>query len=362
MTRPLKKPSPDFPLTPHSQGYYVKRIQGKMHYFGDRWGDPYAALRDYEFKRPYLEAGLEPPKQCGMTLREGLERFLQAKEQLVAAGELTSRSFDDYRTQCKSILRVIDGSRGIATLLPTDFSRLRESFRGNPTTINNYVVRSRVAFNWIASTQGITFNYGQQFKKPSLKTLRKHRNQQPKKLFTPAEITMLVEAAAPQMKAMILLGVNCGFGNTDCGTINIDSLELDGGWHNHARPKTGVERRAHLWPETVAAIEEVVGTRTTGLAFRTKYGNPWSTDCKSSPISAEFRKTAKALGVKRTFYDLRRTFQTIGDNSLDPVAVKSIMGHVDGSMSGVYRQAVPDLRLKAVSDVVHDWLYKSKDA
>ncbi len=126
-------------------------------------------------------------------------------------------------------------------------------------------------------------------------------------------------------------------------------------------PKLALSVRARLWPETIAAIQEVIGTRTSGLVFITKYGNAWSTDSKSSPISAEFRKVASSLGITRTFYDLRRTFQTVGDNSLDPVAVKSIMGHIDGSMSGVYRQAVPDIRLQAVADVVHRWLYP-KDA
>ncbi len=91
-----------------------------MHYFGERWGNPFDALRDYEFKRPYLEAGLEPPTQGGMSLREGLERFLQAKEKLIATAELTARSFQDYKAECKFILSVIDGARGITTLLPTD--------------------------------------------------------------------------------------------------------------------------------------------------------------------------------------------------------------------------------------------------
>jgi hypothetical protein len=69
----LKRASSAFPLTAHPQGYFVKRINGKMHYFGERWGDPYAALRDYDFKRPYLEAGIEPPTQGSMPLREGLD-------------------------------------------------------------------------------------------------------------------------------------------------------------------------------------------------------------------------------------------------------------------------------------------------
>lgn len=44
---------------------------------------------------------------------------------------------------------------------------------------------------------------------------------------------------------MILLAVNCGFGNEDCGTLPLSALDLKGGWVAHARPKTGVEFQLH---------------------------------------------------------------------------------------------------------------------
>jgi hypothetical protein len=34
-----------------------------------------------------------------------------------------------------------------------------------------------------------------------------------------------------QLKAMIYLGVDCGFGNEDCGTLPMDRLDLQRGWH-----------------------------------------------------------------------------------------------------------------------------------
>ena len=63
-------------------------------------------------------------------------------------------------------------------------------------------------------------------------------------------------------------------------------------------------RRWRLW----SVIEK------TGLVFQTRCGNSWSSDTPSSAISGEFRKLAIKVGVKRTFYDLRRTFQTVGDD------------------------------------------------
>ncbi|TVS11851.1 MAG: hypothetical protein EA424_23300 [Planctomycetaceae bacterium] len=54
----------------------------------------------------------------------------------------------------------------------------------------------------------------------------------------------------------------------------------------------------------------------------------------------------------------RNTFQTIGEESRDLVAVQAIMGHVPRSYdtSAIYRQRVSDERLRAVVGAVHDWL------
>src|SRR5262249_15600575 len=57
------------------------------------------------------------------------------------------------------------------------------------------------------------------------------------------------------------------------------------------------------------------------------------------------------------FYALRHTFETIGGETTDQVAVDHIMGHVDPSMGARYRERVSDARLKAVTDFVRNWLY-----
>ena len=40
--------------------------------------------------------------------------------------------------------------------------------------------------------------------------------------------------------------------------------------------------------------------------------------------------------------------------------VDAVMGHVDSSMAGVYRQRISDERLEAVVDVVYSWLFAKK--
>ena len=165
---------------------------------------------------------------------------------------------------------------------------------------------------------------------------------------------------------MILLGINCGFGNADCGKPPMAAQDLDAGWLDFPRPKTGIPRRCWLWPETVSAIRAAVATRPdhkdkadADLLFITKYGGAWFKESRDNPMSAEFRKLAKSVGVNgaRGFYCLRRGFETIAGESQDQVAVDAIMGHVNQSMAATYPQGISDERLRAVAERVRAWLF-----
>src|SRR5262249_59206450 len=88
--------------------------------------------------------------------------------------------------------------------------------------------------------------YGPGFKRPSKKTIRLHRAKQGAKLFSAEAIRRLLVAARMQVKAMILLGINCEFGNSDCGNLPQSAVDLDGGFIDYPRPKTGIPRRCPL--------------------------------------------------------------------------------------------------------------------
>ena len=109
-------------------------------------------------------------------------------------------------------------------------------------------------------------------------------------------------------------------------------------------------------------IEEL--PKDTDLVFITKYRQRWvRTGEKGNPIdsvSTEFTKLLRNLNLKRpglSFYTLRHVCETIGGESRDQVAVNAIMGHVDNSMAGVYRERISDERLKAVTNTVREWLW-----
>lgn len=232
-------------------------------------------------------------------------------------------------------------------------------YKGTPNLISNRVGRVRVLFKFIydAGIVPVPFRYGPDFVKPSAKTKRLHRASKPMKLFTQAQIELLVANAKPQMKAMIYLGLFAGYGNHDVGTLLVEHVDLATGWVTYHRPKTGLTRRVWLPPRAVDTLAAIMPP--SGHVFVTKYGNSWAGDGKN-PVSTEFIKLARGNEVPLSFYALRHTCETIGGNCKDQVAVDYVMGHAATGMLSVYRQTINDGRLKAVSEAIASWLRQSQ--
>ena len=381
------KPHPDFPLTPHASGQWCKKIKGRMYYFGK---DADEALRQYNAIKDNLLEGIDPRTvKPGETLGWLCNAFLDSREAKRKAGELSQRTFDDYKATCKRLAKYFGKTRRLDSLGPLDFgpykAKLQENW--NHVTTNNEIGRVRVVLNYGYEIDAIDrpIKTGPGFKKASKKTLKLERRKKPKKLFTATQIQELVAAADEQLRAMILLGINAGYGNADCGRLETSWIDFDQSWLNEVRGKTAVDRHAWLWPETITALRDVIANRPepkdasfADRVFITKYGNPWHRDeQRHTPIASSFAKLTKAYGERRwnvgpfcrhsqptgcyqhhvSFYALRHTFETIAGNSRDQVAVDCVMGHVDDSMAAEYREDIDPQRIIDVCSFVRSWLY-----
>jgi integrase len=376
------KPYPDFPLTAHPTKRWCKKIRGKLHYFGS-WDDPHGALKKYLEQRDDLHAGRTPRQTEGFTVRDLCNRFMTAKKHALDIRELSPRTFSENFRVCEHICRVFGKDTLVESLRPDDFSRfkMRMPASWGPIFRGKMVQGVRTIFKFAFDQDLIEkpVKFGSEFKRPSKKTLRLHRAAQGKRMFDRDEIHRMLDAAGPVLKAMILLGVNAGYGNSDVAALPLSALDLEQAWADFPRPKTGIERRCKLFPETVAAIRAALTVRpkpkdeaNAGLVFLTaQNGNRWVTAkihkkedgglrvVTDDSVSKETAKILKRLGIngKRNFYALRHTFETIGGESRDQVAVSSIMGHADQSMSAAYRERISDERLAAVAEHVRRWLF-----
>jgi integrase len=364
------KPHPDYPLFPHASGQWAKKVRGRMHYFGG-WADPEAALARYLEQKDDLHAGRTPrPEPGALTVKDVANAFLNHKQALLNTGELSPRTWGEYKGTADLLVSTFGKQRLVADLAPDDFATLRNKMAGRwgPVRLGNAIQRVRSVFKYAFDAGLIDrpVRFGPGFLGPSAKVLRLHRARRGLRMFEAEEIRRMLAAAGVRLRAMILLGVNCGYGNNDCGTLPLTALDLDAGWVRYPRPKTGIDRRASLWPETVQALREVLAKRpapkdpaSAGLVFVTRYRRPWAKATADNPLSRETRKLLDALGIagNRSFYCLRHTFETVGGAARDQVAVDHIMGHTDGSMASVYRERISDGRLRAVAEHVRRWLF-----
>lgn len=360
-TKPAK-PYKDFPLFPHvaGKGYWAKKIRGRLYYFGT-WDEGWeVSLKRYETARESLYLGYDLPS-LGLSVLEGGKLFLTAKNQSLESGQITQKTFNEYEETAYLVAETLGTSRSVESLVPADFQRLHAvmSKRFGVYRLQNMVTRVKSIFKFLFESGHIEkpVVYGPMFRPPSARALRLQSSKISRQ-YKPAEVHQLIATANPQLAAMVWLGINAGLGNTDCGSLECRQLDLKGAWLNYPRPKTGIDRRAKLWPETVSAIRRLESQQCPAdddLVFVTAFDNGWSEDA----VTLEFRKLAAKAGVLkpgRGFYSLRHTFATIASQTGDQVAVDHVMGHVPTGIGATYRHFVADERLERIADSVRKWL------
>ena len=320
--------------------------------------------------------------KSSLTVPQLKEKYIEHKTQLWRGGEFANRSL----MSVKEVLpRFADAYPvEVSTLTATDFSKYRASLadRYEPHTLNRHVTQIRAMFTWAFRNYIIPElpRWGDGFEKPSAETLRKHtkkvRALNGKKLFTADQIQKLLAMADPRMKALILLGVNCAVGNRDVAWLPISSLDLKLKVLDSPRLKTGEERRAILWPETVEAVKDWLKVRPTaadaehdGLLFLTPSGTPMVQEdplrgkngVRTDSVSETFGNLIDKAKLKqkgRCYYSLRHTFYTIASQTGDMHAVSLSAGHALGGMADTYCQSIGDDRLKKVSYYVRKNILK----
>lgn len=413
------KPYPDFPLTPQSGGLWMKKIQNphtrefKLWYFGhwgrirngkmerlpdDGWKE---ALELYKAQADDLHAGRTPRVNRtgeGTTLNLLRGKFLTAKSRALDAGEITSRTYFEYKDTTNLLIEQFGKDRLVDDIVADDFETLRAAMakRWGPVRLGNEIQKVKTVFKYGFEVGLLDkpIRYGPGFKKPSAAVLRRHRAKNGERMIEAADLRRLLDALDgkevstgrkdkktgkpetvkldpnPVLRAMVLLGVNCGFNNKDAADLPLSALDLENGWVDFPRPKTGIERRCPLWTETVAALRAAIDARletrideAKPLVFVTTRGRPWLTRGIANPVSVAVRRVMKEVGIHREnigFATLRHVFRTVADGSRDQVAVNLIMGHSDPSMGAVYRERIEDARLLAVAAHVRAWLFGDK--
>jgi len=371
-----------FPLWQHPGGQWCKKHRGKFYYFGT---DREAALKEYTRTWDDIKAGRRPKDNLRdpstfTTLADVINHFLNAKRERVTTGELTFRQWSEYKTVGEKLVAIMGRNRSAADLQPDEFASVRKEAakRLGPVALGNYIQRVRSIFKYAfeAKLIDVPIRFGPDFTKPPRRTVRLEKAKGGSRMIEAAAIRKLLKSAGSPLDAMILLAINCGFGQGDCAELPKSALARRG-WIDFHRPKTASPRRCKLWPETIKALNRAIANRPAAtnpdddkLVFITRWGRPYvrftepkdgKAGCRIDGIIQEFGKLTAKVGIKtKGFYSLRHVFRTVADECLDPVAAGLIMGHVDESIAANYRALVGDDRLERVAGHVRKWLFGGK--
>src|SRR5262245_58629966 len=226
-TKP-SQPYPDFPLLLHAAGVRAKKIRAKLHYFGP-WDDPDGALQKYLAQKDDLHAGRTPrPAPEALTVKDACNAFLNHKRDKMDAGELSVRTWSKYKEVTDLLVGQLGKSRLIADLAPGDFAALKNQMtkRWGPLRVSDFIQHVRSVFKHAvdAGLLDRPVRFGPGFDRPSQKTMRLHRAAQGPRLFTAEEARQLISAAGVPLRAMMLLGINCGYGNADVSGLPLAAL------------------------------------------------------------------------------------------------------------------------------------------
>jgi integrase len=356
-----KTRSDKFPLTLHKTGQYCKKIKGKLYYFGS---DKQQAFNRYLEQAPFLHNGYRPRRDSvnrSMGIKTLCNLYLEHQEARVEVGELSARHYADQVRSLRRLVSFLGQHREIEQISALDLQNYRrrlQNTHGSAHRINLHLSIMKAAFRWAGKNDVLD-------RIPNIDSVSKvkipHKD---RPVFSLTEIRALLDVADTQMKAMIWLGLNCGFGCTDCAELKWTDIDFESSRIRLARKKTGVPRNLPLWPETLAAINDV--HRTTDTVFCTSRGNPWVRTIKKldangvakytadNAISKKFAKLLKDTGTKTEkgvgFYTLRRTAATLAARSGDPFAVQRLLGHADLKMATTYVQDVSEQTDRVVNN------------
>ena len=361
----------------HKTGQWYIYACRKFHYYGR---DEEAACAEWDRVKDYVLAGKTPPPRMpdALTVAWLCNLFMAVKDARLDSGEIAACTRRDWRLCCERIVEHFGATTPVEHLGPAEFlgyrARLTERHK-SMQVLGYWIARTKSVFTFAYENDEIDrpVRFGVGFKAPGKKAVRKQKYareaEHGKRLFTPGQILALLDAANIHLRAMIALGINFGFNNADCGSLPILAVDWEKGIVSYPRHKTIVERPyLPMWPETLGWLRASLKKRHTptqpeadGTVFVTKKGMTYHDDrAKRHPISWTFYQLAKKQGIYPpglSFSTLRHTFETVAGDSKDQVAVDAIMGHVDGSMAGEYREGIAPSRIDAAVEHVRAWLF-----
>ncbi len=309
--------------------YYVTR-GGRRIYLGT---DREAATEKYHRLALDVAVPEPPPAEAPIFAKDLANRFLAAQEANWRNPRVTLKCYRDWLGRfLTDHPKLMAGDLTVERFAAWKLSLRRRGYAAE--SINHYLSAVRAMYTFADDSSILN-------SAPRLKRIKNERPHQcgsaERPLYTAAEIRRLLDNADVQLKAMILLALNCGFGPKDLHDLKWSDIR--GERVTLPRSKTGVSQTFLLWAETQRALDEVRQARLflverlkkrgrhrsdDGYVFVTYFWRAW----KKDSIAEQFRKLCKVSGVPcYGIYRLRHCASTAMSLVANPHVHRKFMRH-----------------------------------
>lgn len=351
------------PMTACGNGQWRRVLRGRPHYFGPL-ADPATALSRWFEEWPRIVAGaVRQPSARPMptiTVAEAISGFLDAQAQRLARGDISPQTLRRQALHGRALARTLGPRRPISTLTPLDFNKALTDF-GTDHGLHQrheFVILTRRVLRWVSETHGgQLIKVGSDFRVPTRAQHRREKSARGPQMLTAAEIVAMLAACPLRERGLVLLGINCGMDNSGAGALTVSDIDWTAGVLRHARKKTGQGRVAPLWPETLAALRDLIAHGYPHV-FVTPRGFPLE-HRGTAGVNRAIKAVMKRAGIWRPgrgYYWLRRTHATVAKRVGEDTDRRIIQGHVVDDVHEGYVQEYPIERLRTVTDHVRAWL------
>lgn len=309
------------------------------------------------------------------TIIELVEMFLAHLWQRHMTGvprKLSRRTYDDYMDTLSRFVETV-GPKTIAIAAePSWFTRFSRTIAKKASSSRRRdIIYLTSFFNWAGPGRHsqnfyrTPVNFGPDLVKPDEGKLRQEMAESSTLYESRDYFTALMAVReCPLLYAVGLMALNCAYLGSDITAIPESAVDLETGVVEFPRPKTGIQRKCVLMPETSHALRKYLqfrGPAAEGVPnlFVRADGKPFSirrqrdADQPSHHGNAVGKAWSDVTGLP--IKGLRTTFATLADGHSDQRAVDLIMGHAEKSVRAKhYVKSFEPERLAAVVSYV--WL------
>jgi integrase len=270
------------------------------------------------------------PVKSDLTLGDAINAYLAHVEFKSQQGITSERTAINHHYELKWFMEHVGDAVALSALGPAHFGSYRRAISAK----SEHTIRKAMAcvgsfMRWCERAEHIDrIRFGPDWLRPRQTEIRSARAGTTKTI-GPAMLRRLWNAADPQMRAWIALGIVGGFTPSDIAHLTRECI--DGNVIDFRRRKTGRVRRVIPLP---ADVLELLPRGKGPLVFTRDDGSPWhhnSAGTADSGVTYHFRRVVLAHGLRVKFTGLRTTHYNITPREFrDERAV--VMGRARGTI------------------------------